>query len=131
MGEQIVVVDANEEHRRELCAALERSDFLTTALASLTNLQENIKAIDCRVLILDLDSLSVDNRFFKDFSRQNPTVQIIGLSSRPFHPELEEAMRQYISSCIGKPVEEEELIFWVKSMSEASGISRNAPEKPS
>jgi hypothetical protein len=68
------------------------------------------------IFILDLDTLPVNNRLFRTLRRTNPAVCIIGLSSRPFHPELEEAMSQHIYACLSKPLDEEELFYWVKSL---------------
>jgi len=116
MQERVVVVDANDEQRQELCIVLEREHFPTTPLHSLVNLETNLQEGKCRVAILDLDSLPVDNRLFRNLKRTNPGVCLIGLSSRPFHPELEEAMSKYIHACLAKPVDEEELVYWVKSV---------------
>ena len=118
MRERVVVVDANDEQRQELCAVLERDNFPTTPLHSLATLAEKIQASASHVVVLDLDTLPVDNRFFKDLKRTNPGVCIIGLSSRSFHPELKEAMCSHIHACLGKPVDEDELIFLVKSVFE-------------
>jgi DNA-binding NtrC family response regulator len=111
MQERVVVVDANDEQRQELCIVLEREHFPTTPLHSLLNLETNLQEGKCRVAILDLDSLPVDNRLFRNLKKTNPSV-----SSRPFHPELEEAMSKYIHACLAKPVDEEELVYWVKSV---------------
>jgi DNA-binding NtrC family response regulator len=116
MQEPIVVVDANEERCRELRTILNREKFQSSALHSLENLETNLQEGKCRVAILDLDSLPVDNRLFRNLKRTNPGVCIIGLSSRPFHPELEEAMSKHIHACLAKPVDEEELVYWVKSV---------------
>jgi len=35
---------------------------------------------------------------------------------RAFHPELEEAMSNYIFACLSKPADEDELVFWIKSL---------------
>ena len=115
MQEPIVVVDADDEQRQKLCAALERMRYQTCPLQSLANLGGEIGEGERRVLILDLDTIPVDNRFFRGLKRENPGVCIIGLSSRTFHPELEEAMSKHIHACLAKPVDEEELVFWVKS----------------
>jgi DNA-binding NtrC family response regulator len=116
MQEPIVVLDADEEQRQELCAVLERAHFRTTALHSLTDLKKNIRQGDRQALVLDLDNTPVDNLFFRGLRRENPGLCIIVLSSRSFHPELEEAMSKHIYACLGKPVDEEELVFWVKSL---------------
>jgi hypothetical protein len=34
----------------------------------------------------------------------------------------------YIHACLGKPVDEEELVFWVKSICENDADSRDPPE---
>jgi DNA-binding NtrC family response regulator len=116
MQEPIVVVDGDEEQCRGLCATLEREHFATTAFYSLLNLESEIRESGRRVLILDLDTLPVNNRLFRTLRKTNPAVCIIGLSSRPFHPELEEAMSQHIYACLSKPLDEEELFYWVKSL---------------
>jgi DNA-binding NtrC family response regulator len=111
----ILVVSANEQYCLELCAALKGEDYSVRLLDSLEHLAGDIKACDCRLAILDLDSLPVDNRLIKKLKRKNPSLRIIGFSSRSFHPELQEAMSSHIYACLGTPVDEEELVFWVKS----------------
>ena len=111
-----MVVDADEAACKELCASLDKEHFRTTALHSLVNLEEEVKGGVCRVVILDLDSLRVDNRLFREMKRKNPGVHIVGLSNRSFHPELEEAMSRHISSCLTKPVDIEELVYWIRSI---------------
>ena len=111
-----MVVNANVEQCQELCALLEKEHFRTTALHSLIPLEGKVEEGDCRVVILDLDSLAVNNFLFRSLKRKNPGIHIVGLSSRPFHPELEEAMSRHISSCLSKPVDVEELVYWIKSI---------------
>jgi DNA-binding response OmpR family regulator len=69
------------------------------------------------MLLLDLDHLSVDNRYIRELSRQQPKLSIIAVSSRTFHPELEEALSSHISACLVKPVDIDELLFWLRSLS--------------
>jgi DNA-binding response OmpR family regulator len=116
MEEPIVVVNGNEADCLELCSGLQKENFRTTAVHSLMALEGEFQKTVCRVVILDLDNLPVDNRFFRDLKRKNPRVHIVGLSSRPFHPELEEAMSRHISSCLTKPLDMEELLYWLKSV---------------
>ena len=116
MEEPVVVVNANVEQCQQLCAVLEQEHFRTTALHSLLPLAGKVEEGNCRVVILDLDSLPVDNFLFRSLKKKNPGVHIVGLSSRPFHPELEEAMSRHIFSCLSKPVDVEELVFWIKSV---------------
>ena len=112
----VVVVNANVEQCQELCAVLEQEHFRTTALHSLMALEGEVEEGSCRVVILDLDSLPVDNFLFRSLKRKSPGIHIVGLSSRPFHPELEEAMSRHIFSCLSKPVDVEELVYWIRSI---------------
>lgn len=116
MEDPIVVVDGDEAACKELCTSLEKEHFRTTALYSLVDLEGEVEEGACRVVILDLDSLPVDNRLFREMKRKNPRIHIVGLSNRPFHPELEEAMRRHISSCLTKPVDMGELLYWLRNV---------------
>ena len=115
MQDPILVVSADEQHCLELCTALEGEDYRIRLLDSLEHLAGRITGCDCRLAILDLDSLPVDNRYIRKLKRKNPSLRIIGFSSRSFHPELQEAIGSHIYACLGTPVDEEELFFWVKS----------------
>jgi len=46
----------------------------------------------------------------------------------PFHPELEEAMSKHIHASLVKPVDDEELLYWLKSICENDSDSRDPPE---
>jgi DNA-binding NtrC family response regulator len=123
----LIIVDANEETRQRLCAALEGECFQATSLSSLINLGKSINNTSCRVVIVDLDTLPVDNLFFKEFRRKNPSVCILALSSRSFHPELQEAISKHIYACLAKPVDTEELTFWIRTICEDAADGGNQP----
>jgi len=133
MERPIIVVDADEDQSQELCDVLERDNYRTIALHSLGNLEEKIQETACRVVILDLDTLPVDNRFITHLRKGNPKLPIIGLSSRPFHPDLKEAMSSHICACLRKPPDLDELIYCIKSFCN-NGLSQRTnlkkEEKP-
>lgn len=114
--EAILVVDGDEAKCRKLCNGLEWANYATIALHSLVNLEREIVETGRQVVILDFDTLPVNNRLFRTLRTKNPGVCIIGLSRRPYHPELEEAMSRHVYACLAKPVDEEELLFWLKSL---------------
>ncbi len=113
------MVGAGEEEFRAVSIALAEEGFSTERLPSLSlkEIAERLGSEEIRVLIVDLDAVEADNRFFKAIKKRRPDVFVIGLSGRRFHPELEEAMSRYIDACLAKPVDGEELVFWVKSVS--------------
>jgi DNA-binding NtrC family response regulator len=110
-----------------LCRLLERSHYLTIPLETLSELANRLTETHSNALILDLDSLPVDNRFIGRLNREHPALCLIGISSRHFHPELEEAMRAHISACLSKPVNEDELLYWLKNLCVAEPSPRASP----
>ena len=127
MRDLIIVVHAGPEVGEELCAVLDRHDYHAIALHSLDELAVTVRNSPCYAVILDLDRLPVDNRFIRNLCKDNPHLCVIGASSRTFHPELEESMRTHISACLSKPVDEDELIYWLKSICEGEPSSRASP----
>jgi DNA-binding response OmpR family regulator len=66
MHGMILVVDANLEERLELCRLLEQSRYQTSPMQSLAELLNHLRESACHAVILDLDSLPVDNRFIRN-----------------------------------------------------------------
>jgi len=127
MHEPIIVVHAGPDEGEKVCAILDRHDYSSIELHSLEELTLTIRNSPCHAVILDLDSLPVDNRFIRNLCKDNPGLCVIGTSSRMFHPELEDSMRAYISACLSKPVDEDELIYWLKSICGGKPRPRASP----
>jgi len=124
MKKEVVVLDADKKQCKNLCALLSDHEYMSTAMSSLTNMDQYLGESDCRAIILNLDNVSVTNKSLKQLKRKNPSVNIIASSERQFHPELEEALREYISVCLAMPVDTEELVYWLKTVFENSETSK-------
>lgn len=118
MQSLIVMASGDKRESRDLCTLLKSHGYRIIRSHSLANLGTQLGENDCRLLVLDLDHFSVDNRLIRELRRQHPGLSIIALSSRTFHPELEEALTSHISACLVKPVDVDELLFWLRSMGE-------------
>jgi len=129
MEKRIVVLDADAAQCREISNLLRSFDVKVAH--SLSELQEYLIESECRAILIDLDTVSIDNRTLGHIKRQHPDTEIIAKSERRFHPELEEALRSHIHSCLAKPLDADELIFWLKSIfdnSAPAGKARNPIE---
>ncbi len=115
-GRTVMVVTSDKEHWRSLCALLRQSAYDAVRVESLDHLADNVERRNCRIVILDLDKMPVENRFLRQLRRDYPGLHIIGLSSRSFHPELEEAMSSHICACLGRPPDPDELVYCLKSL---------------
>jgi len=114
MEKKVAVLDIDKKQCKSLCALLTDHEYMSTPLTSLTNMDQYLAESDCRAIILNLDTVSVTNKIFRGLKRKNPFINIIAFSERQYHPELEEALRDYISVCLAKPVDSDELFYWLR-----------------
>ena len=118
MKKEVLVLDPDEQHSRNLCDLLTAYKYTAISINSLVNMDQYIEESDCHALILNLDKVAVTNKIFRALKTKNPQLNIIALSERQFHPELEEALREYISVCLAMPVDPDDLTYWLKTIYE-------------
>jgi DNA-binding NtrC family response regulator len=116
MGATIVVLDADECRRHNLCQLLSDHRCPSESLKTLEALQQRIAENDILAVIIDIDSVPVDNRTIRNLTVQNPAIYFFCVSERRFHPELEDAICYHIYACINKPIDPDELFFWIDSI---------------
>ena len=123
-GKKIVaVLDADPEQCRELCSALGAGDYTAAALNSLESLENYIQQQPCNAVLIDLDSVALGNRAIRDLTSKYPGVYFLCLSNKRFHPHLQEAFGLYIYACLNKPVDFDELFYWLRSIYVVEGHS--------
>ena len=118
MEKSILVIDANKKQCRELCGMLESGRFKAMPLSSSASLQERIEETECQAIFWDIDTVKADNRIIRDLTIKFPGVYFFCLSKHPFHPELQDAIRYRIYACINRPIDLDELFFWLRSIEE-------------
>jgi DNA-binding NtrC family response regulator len=121
MKKEVVVLDTDQKQGNNLCRLLTDHQYETAPLSSLNALDDYLEESDCRALIMNLDTVMVTNKTLRELKRKKPLINIIALSKRQFHPELEESLREYISVCLTEPVDPDELIYWLKTVFENNG----------
>ena len=122
MQKGIVVLDSNNESREELCTILETQHYLTTAIQSLPDLESLIQSEIYIAVIIDIDSVPVDNRTIRNLALTNPGVRFLCTSKDRFHPKLKDAICYHIYACLNKPVDPDELLYWIKSIFEEESM---------
>jgi DNA-binding NtrC family response regulator len=125
MKKRIAVLDANQKECRRLCNLLEKNQYPTIPMHSIQYLETSLKQFDCLAVILDIDTISVDNRTIRDLTIRFPGVYFFCLSERPFHPELHDAICYHIFACINKPVDPDEIFYWLRSINENDRDSKD------
>jgi DNA-binding NtrC family response regulator len=114
----ILVIDADKEQGRELCELLKAGQFRVVSQYSAQNLEQQIKDTQCRVILWDIDTVPVDNRTVRELTRKFPGVYLLCLSKQPLHPELKDAISQHIYACLNRPIDTDELFYWLRSIGE-------------
>jgi DNA-binding NtrC family response regulator len=112
----IAVLDADIKGCREVCDILESRNYPTTCVDSLAELKVKIDQGGFIAVIIDIDSVPVDNRLIREFALKYPAVRFLCKSKDRFHPELKDAICYHIYACLTKPVDPDELLFWIKSI---------------
>lgn len=126
---QIIVVDADKDYCREIAQMIQAGGYQAITLHSFHDLERYLHDHDCLIATLDLSALSVGNRLIKELALKHHGTYFLGLTDHRFNPELEEAICYYIYACITKPVDPEELLYWIRSIfldnkpQETSGIN--------
>ena len=116
MEATILVLDADERQRQDLCQLLKRNGWMSELLETLDELKQRLAGNDVLAAIIDIDSVPLENRILRDLVVQNPAIYFFCMSERRFHPELEDAIGSHVYACISKPVDPDELLFWVRSI---------------
>ena len=121
MKNEVIVLDADQTQSQNICNMLETHNYKAAPVNSLTDFNGYMEDSTCRAVILNLDNITVTNKILKKLKAKRPLTNIIAVSERQFHPELEESLREYISVCLTEPVDPDELIYWLKTVFEDNG----------
>jgi len=124
---EILVMSANEYESRELCSLLRKQCFGVSIYIKVEDVDKDFPDTTPFAVILDVDSISIDNRSIRDLRMKFPNASFLCTSKDRFHPELKEAIRHHIFAFLNKPVDPEELFFWLKCISENNVDSRDPP----
>jgi DNA-binding NtrC family response regulator len=115
-GVLVVAGDSGPGH--EICSLLQELDYTATLVSSLKDLEQELKKDPEVAVILDLDTVPINNQFLRGLKKKHPQLDILGISQLSYHPGLEEVIGSHLLACLVKPLDVEELCFWLKSIGE-------------
>jgi DNA-binding NtrC family response regulator len=116
----VIIAGWDEKYTKALFATLEREQYSPILVPSIPDARPQLGKQPFRVMLIDLDQMALDNLSLKELRRQFPEIGLVGLSSRRFHQELEEAMSRYIDACFEKSQDYDDLLYWLKAVFESS-----------
>ena len=125
MQKSILVVNTYKKQCRELCELIEKERYCASALHSIQNLETQLEENKFQAVIIDIDAIPIDNRTIRKLTLLFPEVYFFCLSEKPFHPELKDAICYHIYACLNKPVDEDELFYFLRSIDENETDTQN------
>jgi DNA-binding NtrC family response regulator len=118
----ILVLDSNAQSSQELCNLLKSQQYQSVTIHSLPDLEPGIAKENPVAVFIDIDSVPVDNRSIRNLALKYPGVRFLCTSKDRFHPELKDAICYHIYACLNKPVDPDELLYWIKSIYEEESM---------
>jgi DNA-binding NtrC family response regulator len=125
MKKSILVIDADKKQCLELCELLEKRQFAAAPLLSTHNLEKNIEDSGCQAIFWDIDTVAIDNRTVSELTLKFPGVYFFCISKHPFHPELQDAICYHIYACLNRPIDPNELFYWLRSIHQDEIVEEN------
>ncbi|MDQ7784775.1 MAG: hypothetical protein RDU20_17970, partial [Desulfomonilaceae bacterium] len=92
MNNLAALIDEKSKDWIDLEASLASLNYRTRLVRSVEELEKLVDRSEFRVVIVDLDLIGVDNRFFRSLKKINPQLNILTVARDPYHPELKEAL---------------------------------------
>lgn len=90
--------------------------YRTAVYTRLSDLSAGLAAGGCMAVILDLDSVPLDNRTICRLTTSFPEARFFCASSARLHPDLKDAISRHLFACLTKPIDRDELHFFLKSV---------------
>jgi hypothetical protein len=69
-----------------------------------------------------------EKQFFRILRNSRSRLHILGISSLAYHPGLEEVIAS-LYACLVKPLDIDELGYWLKTISDNFAEAENSPER--
>lgn len=123
MKKGIILLDADRDSSLRLSDILTSRGYTVARTQTLSSLEKIITSNQYVAVIFDIDSIPVENRMIRDLALKYPGLCFLCTSRDRFHPELKNAICYHIYACLNKPIDPDELFFWINSIFEEQSIS--------
>lgn len=127
MAGKILLVGGDVNESKHLGELLKEQQYKNVTIHSLSEVGNHLRSRNYKAVILDIDSVIADNRTIRNLSHLFPEVYWLCTSREKIHPELSDVFRHHIYACISKPIDPDELFYWLKCISENEPENRGPP----
>ena len=132
MKRKVILISKQSKEQNQIDAVLLKNGYKSHLIENVESLGVQLTDLSCNCVIFDLDSVNIDNRTIRELTIQYPHIYFLCLSKDRFHPELKDAICYHIYACLTKPLDYDELIYWLRCIDiEMDSNSLNKNEKKS
>ena len=125
----VLIMGTNSRDAESICHIAKEDDFRTVVCSNLNELKSILNASSCMAAILDIDSVPLDNRTIRRLTLSHPETSFLGTSRERIHPDLQEAISNHLFACLHKPINADELQYFLKCIHDNETESRGPPQR--
>lgn len=110
----VILISRASDELREMRQTLKENRYAVHVVENIESLNQALTNAIAECVILDLDALDVDNPTIRKLTIQFPQIYFLCISKNRFHPELKDAICYHIYACLTKPLDYDELLYWLR-----------------
>lgn len=110
----VILVSRASDELLKIQQTLEENRYAVHVVEDIQSLNQALAEMSADCVILDLDALEVDNPAIRKLTIQYPQIYFLCISKNRFHPELKDAICYHIYACLTKPLDYDELLYWLR-----------------
>lgn len=114
MGRKVILISQKTKEFEQIYQILSKNNYVCHCIEKIDQIGQTLESITSNCIIFDLDSIDVDNRTIRALTIEYPSVYFLCMSKDRFHPELKDAICYHIYACLTKPLDYDELIYWLR-----------------
>ena len=122
----LLIVSKNSKEVDQIGNMFTEQHYAYENLPSIEKLASRLENGDSLAAFIDIDTVPVDNRGIRKLTLKHPATYFFCMSRDKFHPELKDAICYHIYACLNKPVDPDELAYWLRCI----GSKTDKPRKP-
>ncbi|MDZ7667410.1 MAG: hypothetical protein U5K27_19125 [Desulfotignum sp.] len=110
----VILISRESDELHEIRRTLAENGYAAHLVENMAMLDQSLAKITANCVILDLDALDIDNPTIRKLTLQYPHIYFLCMSKNRFHPELKDAICYHIYACLTKPLDYDELLYWLR-----------------
>ncbi len=123
----ILILSKNRSEAVQLQAMLAEENQVGNVFRSIEELNSKLDINEVSAVFIDIDTVHIDNRSIRKLTLKYPSVYFFCMSWDKFHPELKDAICYHIYACLNKPIDPDELAYWLRCINSNENESRAPP----